>query len=314
MPFVKVIKDKAYHKRFQVKYRRRREGKTDYHARKRLCAQAKNKYRTPKYRFVVRFSNKYVTCQIISATLKGDVVLCSAYSNELPRYGLSVGLKNYPAAYCTGLLLARRLLQKLDVGREISLAELYPGVEEVDGTITETDSEVTKRKKYYVANEIDEEKSRPFRCNLDVGLRPTTLGSRVFGALKGAVDGGLDIPHNHKKFPGFDPDTKEYDAEDHMEKIMGGKVGGYMEEMYEDDVDKYKTHFAKFIEAGITSDNITELYETVHEAIREDPSPSPKDTKDMSNKKYKKPVRRSNAQRKDRVRQKMAAFKAANEE
>ncbi len=34
-----------------------------------------------------------------------------------------------------------------------------------------------------------------FRCYLDVGLARTTTGARVFGAMKGAVDGGLDIPH-----------------------------------------------------------------------------------------------------------------------
>ena len=34
-----------------------------------------------------------------------------------------------------------------------------------------------------------------FRCNLDVGLNRTTTGARVFGALKGAVDGGLEINH-----------------------------------------------------------------------------------------------------------------------
>lgn len=35
----------------------------------------------------------------------------------------------------------------------------------------------------------------PFRCFLDVGLARTTTGARVFGVLKGAVDGGLDVPH-----------------------------------------------------------------------------------------------------------------------
>ena len=35
----------------QVKFRRRREGKTDYFARKRLVVQDKNKYNTPKYRY-----------------------------------------------------------------------------------------------------------------------------------------------------------------------------------------------------------------------------------------------------------------------
>jgi large subunit ribosomal protein L5e len=108
-PFVKVVKSKAYFKRFQVKFRRRREGKTDYYARKRLVVQAKNKYNTPKYRMIVRISNKDICCQIAYARLEGDRVVAAAYSHELPKYGVKVGLTNYAAAYCTGLLLARRV-------------------------------------------------------------------------------------------------------------------------------------------------------------------------------------------------------------
>jgi large subunit ribosomal protein L5e len=58
---------------------------------------------------VVRFSNKDITCQIAYARLEGDRVLAAAYSHELPKYGIQVGLTNYAAAYCTGLLLARRV-------------------------------------------------------------------------------------------------------------------------------------------------------------------------------------------------------------
>jgi len=85
MPFVKIVKNKAYFKRFQVKFRRRREGKTDYFARKRLVVQDKNKYNTPKYRMIVRTSNTNVTCQIAYARLEGDIVICAAYSHELAR-------------------------------------------------------------------------------------------------------------------------------------------------------------------------------------------------------------------------------------
>ncbi|CAO2577376.1 60S ribosomal protein L5 (Fragments) [Lemmus lemmus] len=49
MGFVKVVKNKAYFKRYQVRFRRRREGKSDYYARKPLVIQNKNKYNTPKY-------------------------------------------------------------------------------------------------------------------------------------------------------------------------------------------------------------------------------------------------------------------------
>lgn len=34
-----------------------------------------------------------------------------------------------------------------------------------------------------------------FTCYLDAGLARTTTGNKVFGAVKGAVDGGLSIPH-----------------------------------------------------------------------------------------------------------------------
>lgn len=47
--------------------------------------------------------------QIAYAKIEGDAIVCAAYSHELPRYGVSVGLTNYAAAYCTGLLLARRV-------------------------------------------------------------------------------------------------------------------------------------------------------------------------------------------------------------
>merc|ERR1711887_175084 len=125
MGFIKLVKNKAYYKRFQVKYKRRREGKTDYYARKRLVTRDKNKFGTPKYRFVVRFTNKDIICQVVSTKIKGDVCHAAAYSHELGRYGLKVGLTNYSAAYCVGLLCARRLLTKY------GLADSFTGTEEV---------------------------------------------------------------------------------------------------------------------------------------------------------------------------------------
>lgn len=64
MGFVKIIKNRAYFKRYQPKFKRRRQGKTDYYARKRLTVQDKNKYNTPKYRLIVRFSNKDIIAQV----------------------------------------------------------------------------------------------------------------------------------------------------------------------------------------------------------------------------------------------------------
>merc|ERR1712178_205499 len=308
MGFIKVVKNKAYFKRFQVKYKRRREGKTDYYARKRLVAQDKNKYNSPKYRFVVRFTNKDIICQVMSSKIEGDVCHTAAYAHELPRYGLPVGLTNYAAAYCTGLLCARRLLQKYKLDTK------FPGTEEVDGEFEEC----------YVHNEEDgEDGPAAFHALLDVGLKPTTLGSKLFAAMKGAFDGGLEIPHSEKKFFGYDPDGKEYDAEAHKERIFGGHVRDYMETMEADDPDKYKDHFSKFIEADIGCDDLEELYGKVHAAIREDPSAQTTDKKkpelttdliarrrdvlytdSEGNVQYVCRNKRSKAQRDDRVKQK----------
>jgi len=80
MAFVKNIKTKAYCKRMQVKPKRRRQGKTDYYARRRLTCQDKNKYDSRKYRLVVRRTNAKFISQIIFSTMTGDRVLCSAES------------------------------------------------------------------------------------------------------------------------------------------------------------------------------------------------------------------------------------------
>ncbi|CAI0544339.1 unnamed protein product [Linum tenue] len=263
MAFAKAQKTRAYFKRFQVKYKRRRDGKTDYRARIRLINQDKNKYNTPKYRFVVRFTNKDVVAQIISSTIAGDNVMAAAYSHELPRYGLEVGLTNYAAAYCTGLLLARRVLKMLEMDQE------YEG--NVEATGEDYSVEPTDR--------------RPFRALLDVGLVRTTTGNRVFGALKGALDGGLDIPHSEKRFAGFSKDSKQLDAEVHRKYLYAGHVANYMRILQEDEPEKYHSHFSEYLKRGIGPDEVDELYKKVHAAIRADPTakktgkPAPKEQK-----------------------------------
>jgi len=252
MGFIKVVKNKAYFKRFQVKFKRRRQCKTDYYARQRLIIVDKNKYQTPKYRFVVRFSNKDITCQVFSADMTHDVCLAAAYSHELKRYGIKLGLTNWAAAYATGLLLARRINDKLKLD--------YEGQEEIDGE----DFNV----------EADPEGKRPFKAYLDVGLKRTTTGAKIFGALKGACDGGLDIPHNDRRFPGTTKSGKDYTADAEVVKkyIFGGHVSEYMEVLEEDDEEAFKKQFARYIEEGITADDIEGMYEAAHAAIRADPN------------------------------------------
>ncbi|EPY50445.1 60S ribosomal protein L5 [Schizosaccharomyces cryophilus OY26] len=290
MAFVKQVKSSPYFSRFQTKYRRRREGKTDYYARKRMISQAKNKYNAPKYRLVVRFSNRFVTCQVISSRVNGDYVLAAAHSSELPRYGIKWGLANWSAAYATGLLVARRALIK------IGLADKYEGITEPEGQFELT--------------EAMEDGPRPFKVFLDVGLKRTSTGSRVFGAMKGASDGGLYVPHSPNRFPGFDVETKELDDETVRKYIYGGHVAEYMEMLIDDDEERFQKQFSSLIADGIESDQLEDIYAEAFAKIREDPS-AQKSNKDVSamkaeSLKYKQ-RKLSGAERKERFNAKVAA-------
>eukprot|EP00036_Acanthoecidae_sp_10tr_P008442 CAMPEP_0182923816 /NCGR_PEP_ID=MMETSP0105_2-20130417/5660_1 /TAXON_ID=81532 ORGANISM="Acanthoeca-like sp., Strain 10tr" /NCGR_SAMPLE_ID=MMETSP0105_2 /ASSEMBLY_ACC=CAM_ASM_000205 /LENGTH=305 /DNA_ID=CAMNT_0025061553 /DNA_START=50 /DNA_END=967 /DNA_ORIENTATION=+ len=295
MGFVKLVKTKAYYMRYQVKFRRRREGKTDYAQRRGLVFQDKNKYNARKYRFVARISNKYVTCQIVYSTMTGDVVLESAHSSELPRYGVKVGLANYAACYCTGLLLARRVLVNTKAKGQV-LGDLFKGNEdEIDGS-------------YYEVEELeDEDAPRPFSCYLDIGLARTSRGARIWGCLKGGVDGGLAIPYSEHIFPGWDPESKELDIEKHRAYIFGEHVSDYMEELEEADQSMFQKQFSKYIAAGVTADKVEDMYTSAHKAIRDDPKRVKKDAKHNTVVKGRR-GRMSRQQRADRVKQKMASF------
>ncbi|KAB0349691.1 hypothetical protein FD754_014548 [Muntiacus muntjak] len=277
MGFVKVVKNKAYFKRYQVKFRRRQEGKPDYYARKRLVIQDKNKYNTPKYRMIVRVTNRDIICQIAYARIEGDMIVCAAYAHELPKYGVKVGLTNYAAAYYTGLLLARRLLNRFGIN-----------VESIDG------------------------QPGAFTCYLDAGLARTTTGNKVFRALKGAVDGGLSIPHSTKWFPGYDSESKQFSAEVHQKHIMGQNVVDYMRYLIEEDEDAYKKQFCQYIKNNVTSD-MEEMYKKAHAAIRENPVYEKKPKKEVKKKKWNR-SKMSLAQKKDWVAQKNASFLKAQEQ
>ena len=244
---------------------------------------------------VVRFTNRDIITQIVYSEISGDKVLCSAYAHELKAYGITQGLTNWAAAYATGLLLARRTLNKL------GLAEQFQGVEEATGEYTLTE-----------AVETDDGERRPFKAFLDVGLVRTSTGNRVFAAMKGASDGGIFIPHSERRFPGYDIESEELDADTLRNYIVGGHVTEYMETLADEDEERYKSQFCKYIEEEIDAGDLEELYVDAHKAIREDPFKKDEDAEPKKSKaewkaesqKYKV-TKLTHAQRKERVQQKI---------
>ncbi|MDP8011348.1 MAG: 50S ribosomal protein L18 [Thermoplasmata archaeon] len=136
--------------RYHVKFRRRRENKTDY--RKRL-----NLLKSGSPRAIVRKTSNNIIVQIALYNEKGDQIIASANSRELKKMGWEFSTKTVPAAYLTGYLAGKRAIK----------------------------------------NKID-------NAVLDIGMQRPTKGGRVFAALKGLVDAGLEIPFNEDILPDED--------------------------------------------------------------------------------------------------------------
>jgi large subunit ribosomal protein L18 len=181
--------------RYRVPLRRRREGKTDYQARKALVLSRKP-------RLVTRSTLKNFTAQIIVAKPYGDEVLAAAHSRELKKkYGWKAPTGNVPAAYLTGLLCGLKAKAK--------------GVSE---------------------------------AILDIGLVAPTKGSKIFAALSGVIDAGIDVPHDEEKI------VKERIKGEHIAKY-GKSLGAGSE--------GYSAKFSKYLGQELSPEKLPEHFAKV---------------------------------------------------
>lgn len=230
---------KSYQSRFQTK--KSRHLKTNYTKRRKMLRPNLKNYGAIKSRLVVRFTNQKVICQIVKAYTIGDQIITSASSDELKKYGLKVGFSNYSAAYATGLLVARRAL---------------------------------------IANNlINNDEIKPYQVFLDIGMKRNTKGSRCYAALKGAVDGGLLIPHNAERiFHHIEEDgsvenqdsdsSTSFNSKTLFNRIHGKTVADYMRFLKDKDENKYNQHFSQYIKAGLGPDQLEEMYQKIFDEIR----------------------------------------------
>ncbi len=100
---------------YKVKFRRRREMKTDYRKRLALLKSAKE-------RLVVRKSNNALVAEVVTYVPEGDKVNSFYKSNSLKKLGWNGHPGNLPAAYLTGYACAKKALKAgvkeavLDIG------------------------------------------------------------------------------------------------------------------------------------------------------------------------------------------------------
>ena len=184
---------------YRVQLRRRREGKTDYQARKALVISGKP-------RLVTRPSLKNITVQITVSKPNGDEVLAAANSRELAKaYGWKAPAGNISSAYLTGLLCG--------------LKAKAAGVKE---------------------------------AILDVGLHAPTKGAKIFAALSGVLDAGVNVPHSEEKI------VKERMKGEHIAKYAKN-LGAASEE--------YSAKFSKCIAQGVAPEKLPEHFNKVKAEI-----------------------------------------------
>lgn len=103
--------------RYKVAFRRRRECRTDYYARRRLLT-------SHEARAVVRRSNKNISVQFAEFGMEGDRIIASAATCELVKLGWEHSCSSIPAAYLVGYLAGKKALNAgieyavLDIGMQ----------------------------------------------------------------------------------------------------------------------------------------------------------------------------------------------------
>jgi large subunit ribosomal protein L18 len=190
--------DMARNARYRVQLRRRREGKTDYQARKALVISRKP-------RLVVRNSLKNASAQIVMAKPQGDEVLAAAHSHELKEFDWKASTGNLPSAYLTGLLCGLRA-KKAGVGEAV----------------------------------------------LDIGLVQPTKGSRLFAALSGVVDAGVEVPFDEEKIV--------------KERMNGFHIASYAKKLGAGS-ELYSAKFSGYLAQGSTPEKIAENFSQVKSSI-----------------------------------------------
>ncbi|MBI4406728.1 50S ribosomal protein L18 [Candidatus Micrarchaeota archaeon] len=89
---------------YDVHFRRRREGRTNYAKRLALL-------KSSLPRMVIRKSTRAISAQLVEFDPKGDKVICTASTRELAAHGFN-GKRNVPSAYLVGFLIGKKALSR----------------------------------------------------------------------------------------------------------------------------------------------------------------------------------------------------------
>jgi large subunit ribosomal protein L18 len=199
--------------------KRIRDDKTNYRKRAAILIG--------RHSFVtVKVSDQNIAAQVLKPTPTGDIVIASAHSRELEKQGWKGAHNNLPACYLTGMLLAKKALDKgvknavLYIGKDhftSRVAACMKGI--VEGGVSMPVSEESLPEEERISGqhiadyagtlkENQEEYSSRFSAILKNGLSPEDYPSH-FEEIKNKLSGGkpAEKPAAPKKVPAEEEET-----------------------------------------------------------------------------------------------------------
>ncbi|MGC9517383.1 MAG: 50S ribosomal protein L18 [Methanomicrobiales archaeon] len=91
---------------------------------------------------------------------------------------------------------------------------------------------------------------------LDIGLKSPIKGSKIFAVLKGAVDAGLDVPHNDVVIPD-------------ESRLKGEHIAEYAKTLKEEEI---KVKFSQYVENGLSPADLPNHFEEIKQKITDEVS------------------------------------------
>ncbi len=85
---------------------------------------------------------------------------------------------------------------------------------------------------------------------LDIGLNEPVKGARVFAALKGALDAGMEIPHSEEILPDED-------------RIRGIHIASWAKELSENNPEFYNRQFSLYLKRGLKPEDLPAHFDEV---------------------------------------------------
>jgi large subunit ribosomal protein L18 len=88
----------------------------------------------------------------------------------------------------------------------------------------------------------------------DLGLYTSTKWSRIYAALKGFIDSGVEVPHSKDILP--------------TDERVGGKhISDYAESLKKDNPDKYKKIFSSYLKGKLSPEELGKHFEEIKKKI-----------------------------------------------